>query len=49
MDIYSYLVVQQAPHFETGNIISLQKTKTTFGRKSSDWVPDISFSKYFCF
>lgn len=47
MDIYSYLVVQQAPHFETGNIISLQKKKTIFGRKSSDWIPDISFQNIF--
>lgn len=47
MDIYSYLVVQQAPHFETGDIISLHKSVTMFGRKTSNWTPDITFNNIF--
>ncbi|WP_078432309.1 FHA domain-containing protein [Metabacillus halosaccharovorans] len=47
MDIYSYLVVQQAPYFESGDIISLHKPETTFGRKSSTLTPDISFNNIF--
>ncbi len=47
MDIYSYLVVQQAPHFEKGDIISLHKPETTFGRKTSTWSPDITFNNIF--
>ncbi|MGM0874946.1 MAG: FHA domain-containing protein [Bacillota bacterium] len=47
MDISSFLVIEHAPNYESGDTISLKKTNTVFGRESKHWKPDITFNNVF--
>ncbi|MBO1513205.1 FHA domain-containing protein [Metabacillus bambusae] len=47
MDTSSFLVIEKAPHYESGDIISLDKANMVFGRESKHWKPDITFNNVF--
>ncbi|WP_338788917.1 FHA domain-containing protein [Metabacillus sp. FJAT-53654] len=47
MDTSSFLVIEKAPHYESGDIISLDKVNMVFGRESTHWKPDITFNNVF--
>ncbi|KKI91675.1 hypothetical protein WQ54_13555 [Bacillus sp. SA1-12] len=43
----SFLVIEQAPYYQPGDILPLKNTKMVFGRESIDWKPDITFNNIF--
>lgn len=47
MDSASFLIIEHAPDYETGDMILLKKTNMVFGRKSLHWKPDVSFNNIF--
>ncbi|QGQ47553.1 FHA domain-containing protein [Metabacillus sediminilitoris] len=47
MDFSSFLIIEHAPEHDAGDIISLTKTNTVFGRESLQWKPDIAFNNVY--
>ncbi|WP_332698792.1 FHA domain-containing protein [Halalkalibacter lacteus] len=43
MNVPAYLLVERGTPFEEGAMIPLKKRELMIGRKSNEWVPDVSF------
>lgn len=47
MDSASFLIIEHAPDYETGDMILLNRTNMVFGRESLYWKPDVSLNNVF--
>jgi pSer/pThr/pTyr-binding forkhead associated (FHA) protein len=47
MSVPAYLLIERGTPFEEGAMIPLKKREVIIGRKSNDWVPDVSFQNIY--